>query len=705
MTAAPTIPVRLARLLAGAAWLCAAPVFGAIDQPLLVVTGDFDGDGQTDRVQGYPGASEGAGRVDVFWGDPLFRPAWPTVLSAVKDPATRLAAGRLGESLAVGDFNGDRLDDLAIGAPQTDLATEPTDPTVPLRPQVFTHAGSVVVLYGCRASRCTAVDVRGAGRPAVGSPLDPSSTAGAQQIVASARASLARFGKSLAAGDFNGDGFDDLAIGAPGDTVGGDAGAGSVTVISGSADGLALATRRVIHQDLLPAGASPSEVDDHFGSALASARLDADADDDLVVGVPDEDYGEDTNAGEVDVFWGTSAGLSTTTYVRFRHLLAMTGGDRSSDRLGHELRAHDGVAPRLGSLDVSLAQATSCGGKGAFLALPAGTLGSASPAAVLECDADICDAGSTPGDGALPAIPVNFIVIANGTTTRATDLPTETWTGRDPITGGAISGVSYFKAMTDLLNQQVRADDGNPVCDEQDCLRFTYRSHRYYSSGMFSSNKVKLCPKLEAIARPSQNDLGEDLLAFTSNCGDFDSCPQQPRLVGQPEQRYATFSDFAEAAVDECTLLTDEEALNVIVYDVCERQPGPDNVENTDDDVQSCTGSQDGRGRVNGNRPYFFVDHARALRPRAFGTSGFPWAAEEHEVGHAFGLLHACEPAGHGGNTRTMQTGACPSGLGWRNLGFATQARLDLDNDPVTVFEVETMIRTAREHVKVWQCP
>ncbi|MBB6036166.1 hypothetical protein HNR73_004034 [Phytomonospora endophytica] len=41
-----------------------------------------------------------------------------------------------------------------------------------------------------------------------------------------------RFGASLAAGDLNGDGWDDLAVGASGEAVGGAGAAGSVTVLT-----------------------------------------------------------------------------------------------------------------------------------------------------------------------------------------------------------------------------------------------------------------------------------------------------------------------------------------------------------------------------------------------------------------------------------------------------------------------------------------
>lgn len=400
------------------------------------------------------------------------------------------------------------------------------------------------------------------------------------------------------------------------------------------------------------------------------------------------------------MFWGGADGLSASSYVRFRHTSAMAGAGVGGDRLGHDLRAYNSISFLSGTLFLGLAEAASCGGGKGFLAVPAGGLGTANPAAVLNCDADICDAASTPGDGAPPEIPVNFIVIGNEDTVGSGDalnqVPAANWTGTDPITGGAISGADYFESMIDLLNQQLRGDDVSPVCDGTDCLRLAYRSHTYFSPSMFTSGGVNVCPKLDAIARPAQNIIGENPLAITENC-DSTTCP-----ISSAPIRYSKFSNFAEAAVDECALLTDDDALNVIIYDVCERDPGADGVENTSDDVRDCVGAQNGRARTNSNHPYAYLDYARALRPRTPATT-FPLSAEEHEAGHAFGLSHACGPAGHGGNTRTMQTGDCVDGLGARNLGFATQGRYDFEGD--WVVEVEKMIETAREHIQDWQCP
>src|SRR5688572_23289619 len=88
--------------------LASTPSFAdTLSRPVVIAGADFDGDGVGDLAQGFPEASDGQGRVDIFWGRANFRAAWPTVLSAVKDPATELRSGRLGEALASGDFDDD----------------------------------------------------------------------------------------------------------------------------------------------------------------------------------------------------------------------------------------------------------------------------------------------------------------------------------------------------------------------------------------------------------------------------------------------------------------------------------------------------------------------------------------------------------------------------------------------------------------------
>jgi hypothetical protein len=79
------------------------------------------------------------------------------------------------------------------------------------------------------------------------------------------------FGVALARGiffnNFNGDGFADLAIGASGEDVGTNAGAGAVNVQYGSATGLPGPGGQLFTQDSPGVGGS-AESGDSFGSAL-----------------------------------------------------------------------------------------------------------------------------------------------------------------------------------------------------------------------------------------------------------------------------------------------------------------------------------------------------------------------------------------------------------------------------------------------------
>ena len=133
--------------------------------------------------------------------------------------------------------------------------------------------------------------------------------------------------------DFNGDGRADLAIGAPGATVGGKAKAGAVSVVYGNSTGLKSSTYTLITQNTagIPGTA---ETDDAFGSALASADLNRDGYADLVVGTPGEDLDADTNDGMVAIVWGSKTGLSGGRELR-------NDNHRENDRYGKAVAAGD----------------------------------------------------------------------------------------------------------------------------------------------------------------------------------------------------------------------------------------------------------------------------------------------------------------------------------------------------------------------------
>ncbi|WP_037666739.1 FG-GAP-like repeat-containing protein, partial [Streptomyces afghaniensis] len=114
--------------------------------------------------------------------------------------------------------------------------------------------------------------------------------------------------------DFNGDGYQDLAVAAPRGKVGGKTRAGYVAVVYGSAKGVDLARKQVISQDT-PGIPGAAEAEDHYGDGLAAGDLDGDGYADLVVGAQGEDVGDVISAGTLAVLWGGPQGLSGGTAV------------------------------------------------------------------------------------------------------------------------------------------------------------------------------------------------------------------------------------------------------------------------------------------------------------------------------------------------------------------------------------------------------
>ncbi|WP_446040071.1 FG-GAP-like repeat-containing protein [Streptomyces sp. SID1121] len=114
--------------------------------------------------------------------------------------------------------------------------------------------------------------------------------------------------------DFDGDGYPDVAIAAPGGTVNGQAGAGYLAVVYGMADGPDGVKRQIISQDRY-AIPGTSETGDGFGTNLTAADLDGDGYTDLIVGTPGEDIGSTPDVGLHTVLWGGVGGLATAANI------------------------------------------------------------------------------------------------------------------------------------------------------------------------------------------------------------------------------------------------------------------------------------------------------------------------------------------------------------------------------------------------------
>ena len=185
-----------------------------------------------------------------------------------------------GSELAAGDFDSDGYADLAIGVPGEDWAG--------------TDEGSVHVMYGSSTG------------PGVVSPNDEVWSAGEGSADGTSDDDNA-CGTAVATGDFDGDGYDDLAIGCPGYDLGGAVEAGAVLMVYGGAAGLD--DSELWTQDT--AGVvGAAEDDDRFGRELVSGDFDGDGYDDLAIAAPTESFGSFTENGVVHVLMGSVGGIT-----------------------------------------------------------------------------------------------------------------------------------------------------------------------------------------------------------------------------------------------------------------------------------------------------------------------------------------------------------------------------------------------------------
>ena len=206
------------------------------------------------------------------------------------------------------DYNGDGDDDLAVGIPGAVINGNG-------------NAGAVSVLYS-----------DGNWLSNVGADLLHQDMPG----FAGATAPNESFGQALAYGDFNGDGFDDLAIGVPGTTVDGMSGAGAVHVVYGSASGLTSVGDVVYHLNA-PDVAGDSQAGDGYGTVLDSGDFNADGRDDLAVGFPGSRVNGRSDAGRVHIMYGGSNGLRTDNDVLWNQSATGIGVPERNDNFGCSL--------------------------------------------------------------------------------------------------------------------------------------------------------------------------------------------------------------------------------------------------------------------------------------------------------------------------------------------------------------------------------
>lgn len=245
--------------------------------------GDVNGDGYSDVIVGanlysnQPLVENGA--AFVFHGAPSGIQFTPTSMVGISQQDAKF-----GYSVSsAGDINGDGFSDIVVGAPLYDNGADAT--------------GAAFIYYGAQT-----------GIPFAGTKI-------------AINQANAQFGTSVsAAGDINGDGFDDVIVGAPYyDGTGTDNGA--VFIYHGSSGGISIVANTTFVGDQGSA---------FYGTSVSGAGdVNADGIRDIIIGAPAYDFPGLNNCGAAFVHSGTNAGVSP--------LFTTIEGKQSSAQLGYSV--------------------------------------------------------------------------------------------------------------------------------------------------------------------------------------------------------------------------------------------------------------------------------------------------------------------------------------------------------------------------------
>lgn len=281
--------------------------------------GDIDGDGSLELFVGAPGLPDTAGvmhtgGVYVLLAGDVEDLSLPAVASdiAVGNLTGSWHRGRFGSALAVADFDGDGIDDLAVGAP-----TAGEDPRL--------SAGAVALYFGSAGSALVSADI---------SHADP-------DVVVTGPSSGGRFGSALAAGDVDIDGITELIVAAPRAGSAGGRGPGIVYVFTGAS--LRSTTGTAPADDLASAGVTGERPGDSL-AGMSVADTNGDGENELILGAYNVDGTDPAlmDAGRIYV-------VPVTLLLEERRLTLPEGASEMID--GRTPHGHFGKSISTGDID------------------------------------------------------------------------------------------------------------------------------------------------------------------------------------------------------------------------------------------------------------------------------------------------------------------------------------------------------------------
>ncbi|MEU9189961.1 FG-GAP-like repeat-containing protein [Streptomyces sp. NPDC048484] len=311
--------------------------------------GDINADGYADIAIGAPGENDTTGHADRGAVTILYGPKFDTGADtmALGDDFEPVGA-KFGSTVAVGDFNADGKADVFTAATGTggnwaarfddghEVAGDLTTATGALA-----YADAASGDFNRDGYADVALNYRDASGVGKVTWFKGSRSLGLSKVSTIS----VKGGRSLAAGDVNGNGYDDIVIGQPYTAESGAKAGGQVTMVPGAATGFTTTGMTTIHQGTAGVEGA-AEAGDAMGWSVSTGDFNADGYADVLTGAPNEDItrsgANKADAGAVWLLKGASTGLTGTGSLSYsQDTTDIAGSTEKDDKLGSSVSLTD----------------------------------------------------------------------------------------------------------------------------------------------------------------------------------------------------------------------------------------------------------------------------------------------------------------------------------------------------------------------------